>query len=288
MSNREKFEQLILASPLFSLDKEKDMTAYKREAIKMVENLYSYLMAVNESKYIDYGVEITQTATKCIENFDPSTGDFLHYFNAAMAKEYRCKSARRAMQEARKGIHVSEDDDRTIRKVRKYMKAKNITTLTDEQIEKIAYALSIPVETVEYSIRAVYETSVVSDISYNDDGEEISLFDTVVSDDDVCGEIISAESSKELLDQVESVFRELQERQKPVVSAMMTSRICKIICDNEISIEGYSFVDREIITDYVLNNHVPTQRDIAARFGKNEASISRTVREFVEKLRGDK
>ena len=131
MSNREKFEQLILASPLFSLDKEKDRTAYKREAIKMVENLYSYLMAVNESKYIDYGVEITLTATKCIENFDPSTGDFLHYFNAAMAKEYRRESAKRAIQEARKGIHVSEDDDRTIRKVRKYMKAKNITTLTD-------------------------------------------------------------------------------------------------------------------------------------------------------------
>ena len=148
--------------------------------------------------------------------------------------------------------------------------------------------MNISVEKVEYSLRAIYETSVVSDISCNDDGEEISLLDTVVSDDDVCGEIISAESSKELLDQVESVFCELQERQKPVVSAMMTIRICKIICDNAISIEGYSFIDREIITDYIRKNYIPTQRDIAARFGKNEASISRTVREFVEKLRGDK
>ena len=66
---------------------------------------------------------------------------------------------------------------------------------------------------------------------------------------------------------------------------MMTVRICKTVCDNLIPIDGYTFIDREIITDYVLNNHVPTQRDIADRFGKNEASISRTVKEFVEKLK---
>ena len=74
----------------------------------------------------------------------------------------------------------------------------------------------------------------------------------------------------------------------PIVSAMMTVRICQTVRDNCIPIDGYTFIDREIITDYVLNNHVPTQRDIADRFGENEASISRTVKEFIEKLRGEK
>ena len=48
MSNREKYEQLILASPLFSLDKENERNAYQREARKMVGYLYSYLMEINE------------------------------------------------------------------------------------------------------------------------------------------------------------------------------------------------------------------------------------------------
>lgn len=40
MRNREKYEQLILASPLFSLDKENERNAYQREARKMVGYLY--------------------------------------------------------------------------------------------------------------------------------------------------------------------------------------------------------------------------------------------------------
>ena len=285
MNNREKFEQLILASPLFSLDKEKDETAYKREARKMVEYLYNYLLAINESRYIDYGLEITQTANRCIENFDPSNGDFLHYFNAAMKTEYTRESAKRATQEIRKGIHLSEEDDRIIRKVQKYMKAKGITDPTDDQIRKIARGVDISVETVEYSLRAIYETTAISDTAYNDDGEEISLLDTIAVDNGICEEIESAEGCKALLDKIESEFHKLQSRTMPVISAMLTVKICKTVCDNRITIDGYTFIDREIITDYVLNNHIPTQRDIADRFGKNEASISRTVKEFVEKLK---
>ena len=285
MSNREKFEQLILASPLFSLDKEKDETAYKREARKMVDYLYKYLLAINESRYIDYGLEITQTANRCIEKFDPSTGDFLHYFNAAMKAEYIRESVQRATQEIRKGIHLSEEDDRLIRKILKYMKTKGITDPTEEQLRKIAAALDIPVETVEYSLRAIYETSAISDIAYNEDGEEISLLDTIAVDNGICEGIESAERCKAILDKIEEEFCKLQERTMPIVSAMMTVRICKTVCDNLIPIDGYSFIDREIIMDYVRNDHLPTQRDIADRFGKNETSVSRTVKEFLEKLK---
>lgn len=45
---KDKYERLIDSSSLFSLDKEKERTAYKREALKMVEHLYCYLMSVNK------------------------------------------------------------------------------------------------------------------------------------------------------------------------------------------------------------------------------------------------
>ena len=120
---------------------------------------------------------------------------------------------------------------------------------------------------------------------YVKDGEEISLLDTIAVDNGICEEIESAERCKALLDKIEEEFCRLQERTMPIVSAMMTVRICKTVCDNRISVDGYSFIDREIIMDYVCRGHVPTQRDIADRFGKNETSVSRTVKEFVEKLK---
>ena len=48
---KEKCERLILESTLFSLNKEEQYSAYKRELYRMIENLYCYLMSINESAY---------------------------------------------------------------------------------------------------------------------------------------------------------------------------------------------------------------------------------------------
>lgn len=77
---KEKYERLIAESPLFKLDKGTQYTAFRREAYKMVEYLYCYLLAINEQKNEPYGCEITEVATRCINNFSSDKGDFLHYF----------------------------------------------------------------------------------------------------------------------------------------------------------------------------------------------------------------
>lgn len=284
MGNREKYEQLILSSPLFSLDKERDRTAYRREAYKMVEYLYNYLLAVNKNRYIDYGLEITETANRCIENYSAEMGSFLHYFNATMAKEYRRARVKRNMQETRSGLHISEEDERNIRRMLRFMESKGIADPTDEQIQSIAKALDVPPETVKKTLITVRETTVVPDITTGEDGEEISLFDTVASDYGQNGDMMDKEACAALLSHIENVFRACQERQKPILSAILTARICEIVCSGNVSVERYSFLDREMIGIYIQNGFLPTQRDIAFRFGKNEASVSRTVREFVEKL----
>ena len=288
MSNREKYEQLILASPLFSLDKENERNAYQREARKMVGYLYSYLLEINENRYIDYGLEITETANRCIENFDATSGDFLHYFNVAMAKEYRRASAKRNMQEVRSGLHISDEDDRNIRKMLKLLEAKGITNPTEEQLKILADTLDVSVETVKNTVMSIHETSVISDIAYNNDGEEISLFDTVASDIGVDSDMMDAEACAVLLSKIENAYLTCQERQKPLLSAMMTIKICEVICSCGISVESYSFVDKEIIETYIKCGTLPTQRDIATRFDKNEASVSRTVKEFLEKIKNNR
>ena len=86
--DKDKYESLILNSPLFSIDKEQENVAYKRESYKMVEYLYCYLLAINERDYEPYGSEIMEVATRCINNFDSSKGVFLYYFNSAWKQAY--------------------------------------------------------------------------------------------------------------------------------------------------------------------------------------------------------
>lgn len=285
MTNKEKYEQLILSSPLFSLDRERECVAYKREALKMIEYLYLYLLEINEERYIDYGLEITETANRCISNFDASSGNFLNYFNSAMAKEYRRASAKRQIEESRRGIHIADDDDRNIRKIVRFMDSRGILNPTKEQIYLISEALNLSANNVREYILMNNNSKALSDVIINDDGEESSLFDTVTSGEDGLDDIAEQkEAYKAQLQKIEAEYLYCQERQKPIISALMTIRVCEFICEYQISTDGLSFVNNEIIVKFVQTGTMPTQREIAEEFGKKEASISRTLATFLDKI----
>lgn len=284
MGNGEKYKQLILASPLFSLDRERDRSAYQREALKMVEYLYRYLLA-EDNRYEEYGLEITETANSCIDNYDPQNGEFFHYFNAAMAKAWRRAEAKRDMQEMRGGIHVAHEDDRSIRAVLNYMKRSEITHPTPEQIERIAEALNVTEQRVRDLLRMNAESVAISDTMQNDDGEEISLFDTIASDENIEQSVISADNCRVVLESIQTAYDGCQERQKPILSAMLTAKIAEVVRQCAIPVASFTFVDKQLLTEYIQAGTLPTQRDLAARFGKNEASISRTLKEFLGKIK---
>jgi DNA-directed RNA polymerase sigma subunit (sigma70/sigma32) len=284
MDNREKYEQLILASPLFSLDRERDRSAYQREALKMVEILYLYKVACDK-RYEEYGLEIAETANTCIENYDPQNGEFLHYFNAAMKKARIRAEAQRDMQETRGGIHIASEDDRSIRAVLKYMKKNEITHPTAEQIRCIAEALSVTEQRVCDLLRMNAESVAISDTVQNEDGEEISLFDTIASDENVEQSVISADNCRVVLESIQTAYDGCQERQKPILSAMLTAKIAEVVCQCAIPVASFTFVDKQLLTEYIQTGTLPTQRELAARFGKNEASLSRTLKEFLGKVK---
>ena len=116
--DKEKYEKLINESCLFELDGETQYTAFKREAYKMVEYLYCYLLAVNEQKYEEYGCEITEVATRCLSNYSKDKGDFLHYFNASWKLEYQHIMGKQALTEKFHGIRITEEEKRAVRKYR--------------------------------------------------------------------------------------------------------------------------------------------------------------------------
>ena len=49
--------------------------------------------------------------------------------------------------------------------------------------------------------------------------------------------------------------------------------------------EKYSFINKDAIKEWKKSGVLPTQREIAGKYERNEASVSRTVKDFQKKLK---
>ena len=280
--DKEKYKRLIKESCLFELDKETQYTAFKREAYKMVEYLYCYLLAVNEQKYEEYGCEITQVATRCLNNFSKDKGDFLHYFNASWKLEYQHIMGNKAHIEKLHGIRITEDEKRAVSKY--VCLAANIDAgiPTETLYLKLASAMGIPIEKVRV-LAQIASLQISSDSYINEDGGTGSVWDQLAGDLSTDTSIYEEETIDEIFLAIEQVFQGLQLRQRPMLSDMITLKLCDQI--SETQRRQYSFISKDIMDAWTTTGVLPTQRDIAKKYGRDETSVSRSVKDLINKLR---
>jgi len=281
--DKKKYEELINASKLFEIDKESQSAVYRKESLKMVEYLYCYLLAVNESKYEQYGCEIVDVATRCINGFDGSS-DFLHYFNAAWKNEYSHICGNEIIDGKFKGLKLSEQERRDVKKYMRLIGRCNPELTNQKKYEKIAELMDISVETV-IAIANTSETVVVGEYTSNADGEEVGAFDLLSDDFLIESYFESLASLRDMHDEIEKHFNSLQERQKPIVADMITCKIGDEIFEIEKLSKQYSFISDEVRGQIKSTGKIPTQREIADKYGKNEASISRTIKDFLKRVK---
>lgn len=282
--NKEKYEKLINASNLFTLDPEKESSEYRKEKQKMIEYLYCYLMGVNKKRYEDYGMEIVDTATRCINNYEGGSVPFLHYFSAAWKTVYRRLLGNKLMEDSYRGLKFTDRENRQIKKFLRYFETKEVLASKEENLAKIAEFMDLSVDEVR-RISEVESITVIGEYANNSEEEKFSIFDNVdigVSIEDV---LTKEESFVERLDKIERTFCSLQERQKPIVSDLLTARIGLDISIIEKQAKSYSFISKDIADIIKRKRKVPSQRDIADKYNKNESSISRTMKEFEAKLK---
>lgn len=280
--DKQKYEKLIYESSLFSLDREREHTAFKRESYRMIELLYRYLLSINQYEYEPYGCEITEVAIRCINNFDGSKGVFLHYFNSAWKQEYSHIMGKKREEEKYRGLRVTEEDRRAVRKYIKLAQQMKTDCISDQLFEKLALAMNLPIERI-VELAQLNSVTVGSDSYIGDDGEEQNLWDQIQGNENVSQGIEAAEDIEELLRRLERAYESLQQRQKPIVSDMITAKICTILTEAEAG--KFTFISDSVLERYRKNGTVPTQRDIAQKYGRDEASISRTVNNFLKKLK---
>lgn len=282
--SRIDYENLIRNSILFSLDRNTQATAFRREALKMVECLYLYLNSTNPDKYKEFGLEITETANRCIKNYVPKSGDFLNYFNAAIAKEYRKTLAQQQLAEYHGGIHIPEDDLRLIRKYIKYAELKGSYELDETTIETIVSVTGITIEKIVDCIALYQNSYVIGDTYTADDGSEESLFELIQSNHSDETGIFEIEAAKEFLEHINEIYETRQERQKPLLSKLLTAKIAiRLSEDSRLLQHGkqMAFFDDEIYFMSCEQGFPVTAREIGSKLGVSEQSVSRTYKVFV-------
>lgn len=291
MYKREELENLINNSPVFGIDKEGNDRLYKAERTKLFELLTKYYQAyIYPNRYLeDYGYTLIETAAECLKYYDKTKGEFLHLFNNAMKRELMKAKAKEASDKYRQGIRIPTEDEQRIRKIVALAKHKNLDIYDSTVQAKIGIALGISPDEVANLIKINDNAVAVTSTVTNDDGDEVELFDLQVDKSSSPEEkVVAKERLEERIAQIDTVFQTVQDRQKRVLSMVLTAKILEEFADDVKDtsklLAYYSFFNAEIFAWYEKHGDIPTQRQIAQTCGISEQSLSRTYKNFVEKL----
>lgn len=292
MYTREEFENLINNSPLFDVDKERNPELYKSEKYELLTLLTQYYQTyIFPHKLLeDYSFTLIETATECLKYYDRSKGEFLHLFNKALKRNLRIAKAKELIDAHRQGIGLSTYEERMIRRVVSLAKSKNLDIYDSAVQSKIGLVLGICAGEVANLIRINDNAVAVASTVKNDDGDEVELFDLQADKADTPEEaIVLKDGLKELIAQIDKVFQTVQERQKKLLSLLLTAEIVKAleydVKEAERVLDGYSFCNMEIIDWHNKYGDIPTAKQIAEQCGVSEQSVSRTYKNFKEKLK---
>lgn len=292
MFTREEYENLINNSPLFEVDKESSPALYQTERYKFMTVLTDYYrFYVYPKKPLDeYSMTLLETANECVKYYDKSKGEFLHLFNGAMKRDLHIARAKEVIEEKRHGIRIGVEEERLIRKIIAFANSKNLDINDATVQEKIAEVLSMSLERLQDLLMMNDDAVAVSSTVANDDGDEIELFDLQTSHEKTAEEKLAEESDFiVLLERINDAFLSVQDRQKRLLSMLLTVEMVKAL-EYEIEKINTLLRERELfnaeVMEYYFNHgELPTAKQIGFMCGVSEQSLSRTYKNFKEKLR---
>lgn len=292
MFTREEYENLINNSPLFEIDKESSPALYKSERYNFLTVLTDYYrLYVYPNKPLDsYSMTLMETAMECIKYYDKDKGEFLHLFNSSMKRDLHIAKAKEIIEEKRQGIRVSNEDDKLIRKIIALANSKGLDIYDITIQQKISKVLNLELSRLQELLRINDDAVAVSSTVTNDDGDEVELFDLQSSHEKNAEDKMADESAFiTLVEKINDVFKTVQDRQKKLLSMLLTAEIIKA-CDEDLDkarqvLECKELFNEEVFDYYEKHGELPTAKQIGLLCGVSEQSLSRTYKNFKEKLK---
>ena len=291
MFTREEYENLINNSPLFEIDKESSPALYKSERYNFLTLLTDYYrLYIYPNKSLDsYSMTLMETAMECIKYYDKDKGAFLHLFNSSMKRDLHIAKAKEIIDEKRQGIRVANEDDKLIRKIIALANSKGLDIYDRSVQEKISKALNLEPSRLQELLRINDDAVAVSSAVTNEDGDEVELFDLQSSHEKNAEEKMADDSAfVSLVERIDGVFKAVQDRQKKLLSMLLAVEIIKA-CDEDLDkaknvLTGKELFNKEVFDYYEKHGELPTAKQIGLLCGVSEQSLSRTYKNFKEKL----
>ena len=299
MFTREEYENLINNSPLFEIDKESSPALFateERKLINLIVDYYRHCIYPNKDMS-DYDLPLMKTARSCIKGYNREIGVFLNYFNRSFATAYRSEKGIESIEEKRQGVQLSEKDDKQIRElfsfVNNNLKIELDTFIKDEYLQEyVARQLGVSIDKVKQLIEINNSSTAILHIvkSDKDSAEELDLFDKVKGlSQSIENEYINKISVVEIIESIDKAYDSVQERQKVALSMLLTVEIIEDL-DYDLTyieevLKGISFRSQRVMNYFIKYRKTPTARQIAARLGVSENSLSRTYKNFKLKIR---
>ena len=191
---------------------------------------------------------------------------------------------------SKKRDRVSNEDDKLIRKIIALANSKGLDIYDIIVQEKISKALNIELGRLQELLRINDDAVAVSSSVTNDDGDEVELFDLHASHEKNAEEKMADDSAVvSLVERIDGVFKAVQDRQKKLLSMLLTAEIIKA-CDEDLDkaknvLTGKELFNEEVLDYYEKHGELPTAKQIGVICGVSEQSLSRTYKNFKEKLK---
>ena len=207
-----------------------------------------------------------------------------------MKRDLHIAKAKEIIEEKRRGIRVSNEDDKLIRKIIALTNSKGLDVHDLTVQQKISKALNLELSRLQELLLINDDAVAVSSTVINDDGDEVELFDLQSSHEKNAEDRLADDSAfVSLVEKINGVFTTVQNRQKKLLSMLLTVEIIKA-CDEDLDkaknvLIGKELFNEEVFDYYEKHGKLPAAREISALCGVHAESASRTYKNFKEKLK---
>ena len=310
--NTEQLEKSIIktVSSIFSLkNKDSESGEFHALRIKLASLIWKWAsLTFNKAQLQNAGEEVMICINRSLKSYRGEAKKYINYISSALSKEIRRANQKLSIEEK----NIIRLPDKKIRKIKDIIHyaekcGKNINNF--ETQKWISNSFDYSMEEITKLLSWYSCSNVKSEYESFEDRTEVSIFDIT----DVCkktgyksteelyllkeeNENIKGELHKTIA-KIEAIFLEEKENthnqlcSKHYLKALLTRQFLEELnkincyeCEEIIAfIEKTQFCD-SLVCDAFIKEALPSQQEIAIRFGKDKTDASRKLKKFIKKF----
>lgn len=300
---RQKKEEEIKA--IFSqiqATEDKDSLEYEKLIQKIYSPIWAWaLLCFKEKDVRNAGLEIFHCVKRSISNYNEKEGNsYIALLYKYLETEIGHKKEKAEVKKFR--MCTKNQYSRAVQLInmaKKLGKNPNNQKVQEWLAKQAGYTL----EEVRDLVTKYYQSQIVKEqLQGNDDDDDedkvLSVFETEAvhnnylnPEESVINYFDNKDNTKKRLKVIEKTFENCQERQKVYLSSFITLRILhdmeKVFLPDLIIelLKNRNFLDKDLLESFVNQEELPTQAELAARFGKDEGYVSNRISDFFEKAK---